>query len=352
MVATRRAGHSSSSEGRRTCGFFTAARVLLDAPRFPSDPDDTVLDRNDAVVLLRSDHLDAIEDAAGELTALPFWRPTSIRRGFAGGGFDGGPSLPKQMALAAGVPGAGLIPDKAELFLGFTSSQKAGLGPRRIANIETLGYSDGGAGGYFLRGTTMHLSHLFEDLEKWYGTPFFKRGDQAFRPGIASRTDTADILTFPPHNKDLGPATVANNRSDHALRGAIGHAASLQPATRLQRAVRGRDGTLYKKGTAVPQRADFNTLDNPFFWSATPEHDGMKTEPAAGLHFVVFHPTSDDFHRSRLAMDGVFPDGTKLRLQPRAKGQGLNSVLRTTHRQNFIVPPRRHRSFPLVELLA
>ena len=44
--------------------------------------------------------------------------------------------------------------------------------------------------------------------------------------------------------------------------------------------------------------------------------------------------------------------GTKLPFQPRDRGQGFNSVLRTTHRQNFLVPPRRHRSFPLVELLA
>ena len=35
-----------------------------------------------------------------------------------------------------------------------------------------------------------------------------------------------------------------------------------------------------------------------------------------------------------------------------ARGQGLNSVLTTTHRQNFLVPPRIHRSFPLVELLS
>jgi hypothetical protein len=108
---------------------------------------------------------------------------------------------------------------------------------------------------------------------------------------------------------------------------------------------------LYRKGTAIPQRADFNTLDNPFFWSATPEVDGMSAQPAAGIHFVVFNPTSDDFHRNRLAMDGVLPDGTRLRFAPRARGQGINSVLRTTHRQNFLVPPRRHRSFPLVDLL-
>ena len=34
-----------------------------------------------------------------------------------------------------------------------------------------------------------------------------------------------------------------------------------------------------------------------------------------------------------------------------SRAQGLNAVLHTTHRQNFLVPPRRHRSFPLVERL-
>ena len=104
------------------------------------------------------------------------------------------------------------------------------------------------------------------------------------------------------------------------------------------------------KGTAIPQRADFNTLDNPFAWSADPKRDGVVAGAAAGVHFVVFNPSSDDFHRNRLAMDGVLPDGTKLQLQPQARGQGFNSVLRTTHRQNFLVPPRAHRSFPLAEL--
>ena len=70
------------------------------------------------------------------------FRVTSIRRGFVGGGFDGSQSLPKRMAMAAGVPGADLIPDTSQLFLGFTSTQKAGLGPPQIANFETLGYVD------------------------------------------------------------------------------------------------------------------------------------------------------------------------------------------------------------------
>ena len=86
--------------------------------------------------------------------------------------------------------------------------------------------------------------------------------------------------------------------------------------------------------------------------SATPGRDGMSDGPAAGVHFVVFNPSSDDFERVRLAMDGVLPDGTKLEFERGRDRQGFNSVLRTTHRQNFLVPPRRHRAFPLVELAA
>jgi hypothetical protein len=106
-----------------------------------------------------------------------------------------------------------------------------------------------------------------------------------------------------------------------------------------------------RRGTSLVIRADFNTLDNPFFWSADPARDGHLAEPAAGLHFLAFAPTSTIFQQARYAMEGRFPDGTRLPLDPRAPEQGFNAVLRTTHRQNFIVPPRAHRSFPLAELL-
>jgi hypothetical protein len=116
--------------------------VLLDAIRFPSDTSGMLLEQNDAVLLLRSDNPAHIHDAHERLVRnLDVWQPTSIRRGFVGGGFDGGEGLPHKLAVAAGVPGAELIPEQAELFLGFTSTQKASLGPQRIANIETLGYA-------------------------------------------------------------------------------------------------------------------------------------------------------------------------------------------------------------------
>jgi hypothetical protein len=314
--------------------------VLLDTRRFPSDPQNTVLEQNDVALLIRSDRLEHIEDARKTLfDDLGVFEPASLRRGFVGG------DLPRKLAIAAGVPGAYLIPHDSELFLGFTSTQKAGLGPRRIANFETLGLVDT-RGGYFRGGTHMHLSHIFEDLEAWYlNFDFQERVDTAFRPGLKV-----------PHNAQVvpqGPKLVSSSaevQRDFDRTARFGHSASIQTSSRLTADHMGEDGTLYVKGTAIPQRADFNTLDNPFAWSANPKRDGLVTGSAAGVHFVVFNPSSDDFHRNRLAMDGVLPDGTTLKLQPQARGQGFNSVLKTTHRQNFLVPPRRNRSFPLAEL--
>ena len=321
--------------------------ALLPARTFPSDPADTILEQNELAVLLRSDRLAHIETARKAIFAeLPFFVVTSIRRGFAGGGFRGGPGLPKQMALAAGIPAAGLIPDGAELFLGFTSTQKAALGPAQIANHETLGYVDLRSG-YFRHGTHMHLSHLYEDLEAWYENfAYAERVVSTFRPGLAHvRPGTQ---TIPESPADVASPEELERAFRHS--GRFGHSASIQPTSRLGADVIGPDGTHYRKGTAIPQRADFNTLDHPFAWSAHPRRDRQRATPAAGLHFVVFNPSSDDFHRNRLAMDGILPDGITLAVPPRTRAQGFNSILTTTHRQNFLVPPRAHRSFPLAEL--
>jgi hypothetical protein len=334
---------------RATAARGETVRVLEDAIRFPSDQDTTRLETNDLAVLLRSDSLDHIAEGAATLfdDHDDLFRVTSIRKGFVGGASEGGQGLPKQMALAAGIQGAELIPDGAQLFLGFTSTQKAGLGPSKIANLETLGYADLGPTGYFAHGTHLHLSHLFEDLAAWYQVfDFQERLDTTFRPGLDASPETQTVAQGPKDVQDEGRV-----RRDYERHRRIGHSGSVQPASRLVRDVVGPDGTRYPKGTAVPQRADFNTLDNPFFWTAEPGRDAYVEEPAAGLHFVIFNPTSDDFRRTRLAMDGVLPGG-RLAFETGSRGQGFNSVLSTTHRQNFLVPPRVHRSFPLAELSA
>ncbi len=335
---------------RATAARGERVRVLEDAIRFPTDPDTTRLEANDLAVVLRSDSLEHIAEGSNALfdELDDVFRVTSIRKGFVGGGLEGGPGLPKQMALEAGIRGADLIPDGAQLFLGFTSTQRAGLGPSKIVNFETLGYADLGPSDYFLHGTHLHLSHIFEDLAAWYQVfDFQERLDTTFRPGLVAPRDTQTVAQGADDAQ-----TQENVRSDYTRHRRIGHSGSLQTASRLGSDVVGPDGTRYPKGTAIPQRADFNTLDNPFSWSADPVRDAFLEEPAAGLHFVIFNPTSDDFRRTRLAMDGVLPDGPRLVFGPGSRGPGFNSVLETTHRQNFLVPPRAHRSFPLAELRA
>jgi hypothetical protein len=320
--------------------------AILDAIRFPSDPEDVILEENDVAVLLRSDSVENIEEGARALfdPELDFWKQTSIREGFIGGD---GIGLPKQLALEAGIPGAEKIPDGAQMFLGFTSSQKAALGSDMIANFETIpGLTDQWPDGYFRCGAAMHLAHLFEDVDVWYNSHDYKaRVERSFRPGLEVAPGTQTV--------NEGPSAVEVESevvSDLKQHGIVGHSASLQPVTRIATDLIDNYGNFYPAGSAIPNRADFNTLDNPFRWSADPKRDQWSDKPRPGLHFVVFVPSSDAFHRARSAMDGVYPDGTKLDIAPRHKNQGMNAVLHTTHRQNFLVPPRSHRSFPLAEL--
>src|SRR5512133_3580458 len=159
-------------------------RALLDAIRFPSDPADVLLEENDVAFLFRSDHDDHIRSAATNIfdRMKGVLDVTSIRKGFAGQ-MDGGKGLPKEMATAAGVPGADLIPDGSELFLGFTSTQR-----------KTLGLVDLGPRSYFHGGTHMHLSHIFEDLEAWYLNQDFRdRVNTAFQPRLPVRPGTQTV---------------------------------------------------------------------------------------------------------------------------------------------------------------
>jgi hypothetical protein len=326
--------------------------AVLNASRFASDPPGIVLEENDIAFVMASDHLDHIAAAYDAIFSGPpaeLMTITSIRRGFVDGQKIGtnGQSLTKRMALEAQIPGAASIPDSAELFLGFTSTQQAALGPTVIANFETLpGVTNQWPNGYFMNGTTMHLSHIYEDLVTWYAATHRERAGFAFSPTVEATVG---------HGTQTLPEAPANVESlthvEHQFRrfGFIGHSSSMQPASRLPAAITDNYGNMWPTGTATVQRADFNTLDSPFSFSATPKVDSISSNPAAGVHFVAFMPTSNLFNLMRQAMDGQY--GSNVNLGFGAVHGPFNSVLRATHRQNFLVPPRSHRSFPLAELL-
>ena len=131
---------------------------------------------------------------------------------------------------------------------------------------------------------------------------------------------------------------------------AYGHTGSMSQVDSTTSPTTSNYGVAYSTGTTIPVRGDFDTLDNPFFYTSDPAGDHYSKKKAAGLHFIVFQPTIAIVNRVRLAMDGHYSSNT-LPVAPRSPHAGINSVLHTTHRQNYLVPPRRHRAFPLAEFL-
>jgi hypothetical protein len=315
--------------------------AVIDAEPFASDEDALVLGADDVAFIFRSDSVAHIDEAQRAVLSHDLFDVTSVRNGFVGGGFGTGPGLAKQMAVAAGVPGAELIVDGVQMFLGFTSTQKAAMAPDRIASFETLpGQTDQRPGSFWSGGAAMHLSHLDEDLERWWKTvPFTDQLRAMTRPGLTVPDKTYTIA------EDISRVEVPTDvHADLASFGGVGHSATLQTVTRLQADTRDAYGVVRPRGTAIVQRADFNTLDNPFAMPAS------SATPSAGVHFVAFAPTTGLFNRARRAMDGTLGDGSSLPLDPRAEAQGFNSFIHPTHRQNFLAPPRTSRSFPLADL--
>jgi hypothetical protein len=327
--------------------------AVLDAIQFPSDPDGLALEDNHVMFKIRSDSNSIVKSVEAALFDNPnsgayigdLFDLTSKRIGFLGRGF-GTQSIGKQLALDAGVAGADRIPDDAQLMMGFTSTQTQALGPDNIPSFETLpGVTNQWPNGYFAAGCAMHLSHLYLDINTWYTSmDLSTRVTRMFSPRASGTDGTVTIPNGP------GQLSTLDQVKADALAGVAGHNAMLQQAARLAKDVTDNYGRLRKAGTSVPLREDFNTLDDPFFWA--PGGVGPVNKP--GMHFVAFLPGHHLFHRARLAMDGVLPDGTDLRVAPyniAARDNGINGMIRASHRQNYVIPPRRNRSFPLVELL-
>lgn len=309
----------------------TNAPVLIDAIRFPSDPDATLLESNDVIFHFRSDHLEHLHDVqnalfgrSGKLAgrAAPaadiadLFHVTSVRTGFVGAG------MPRQMAHNAGFAVARQIPEAAPLFMGFTSTQKLGQaseetvafdGKRdfRLEPLTTAKPTD-----YFAGGTILCISHLFENLDDWYKYGYLDRFNRMFNPTFPSVPGRVTVNTV-----WLNPSPLEPDASGHQV---IGHTEAVQMGSRSP------------EGQALQLRVDFNTLD---------ALDGQKAAP--GLHFLAFVPTAQTFHASRQAMDAV---DVANRYKIASHANGINAFLTVTRRQNFLVPPRRHRAFPLLEL--
>lgn len=307
--------------------------VLLDALRFSGDHPSTALESNDVAFHLRSDNLDNLRDVqhalfarSGTLGGKPaldadlsdLFHVTSVRTGFIGRG------LPRRMAEQAQLAIAGHIPSDAPLFMGFTSTQRLGQAREQAVAfdqppdqlLEPL--TTARPGDYFAHGTTLHVSHLLEDLDAWYARPYEQRAARMFHLGAATPQGRIAVQTL-----WLNPNTTAVDAEQRRI---IGHNEAVQRGSRTA------------EGQSLQLRVDFNTMDA----LDTPN-------PHPGVHFLAFTPGSEIFHRSRRAMDAA---AVARKYGVAATANGLNGFIRATRRQNYLVPPRRHRAFPLTELSA
>jgi hypothetical protein len=298
----------------------TGASVLLDAIRFATDDPYTVLEANDVVFHLRSDTLEHLHDVqralfgrSGSLNGQPapaadlsdLFLVTSVRTGFIG------PGLPRRMAEQAGLAVVSEVPADAPLFMGFTSTQRLGQAVEPAAAHLTSAKT----GDYFAGGTTLHLSHLIEDLDGWYRLPYEQRLARMFHPtAIAS----VGRITVPTTRLTPNPSAT------DAERGVLGHTAAIQRGSRSA------------TGEALHLRVDFNTMDAM-----------NSSRPGPGVHFLSLTAGSQIFHASRRAMDAADLADPHSIVR---RANGINGFIGATRRQNYLVPPRRHRAFPLLEL--
>ena len=305
--------------------------VLLDAIRFAGDSSATLLEANDVVFHLRSDSLDNLRDvqhalfsrsgtlagqAAPAADLADLFHVTSMRTGFVG------PGLPRRMAEQAPLAFAEKIPATAPLFMGFTSTQRLGQASEQAVSFDQppdpllRPLTTAGPGDYFAGGTTLHVSHLLEDLDAWYALSYDERAARMFHMNVVAPEGRVSVQT-----QWLNPNLSALDAQEHHI---VGHNEAVQRSSRTP------------EGQALQLRVDFNTMD------------ALDTSgPHPGVHFLAFTPGSEVFHRSRQSMDAADLAG---RYAVPTSANGINSFIHATRRQNFLVPPRRHRAFPLVEL--
>jgi hypothetical protein len=289
--------------------------------------------------------------------------------------------LPRAMADNEGFEFAGRINPASSMSMGFVDQQVDGSGPAQIVTFvgnSSAKLSNAEPGDYFDNGSIAHFSHDILDLYQFYalpgqdsrhpeGEPFTERCQYAFRSnqigtpdGIPARGH-ADQFTNgggPAYINNVFQGTASAAAEARDSKGTFGPANATRNATftgegrvghldALQRSSRAPDGTPMHIRNDGP---GLDSMDVPAF-RTFPGPKGVDV-PAGSkqfkLQFLVFVPTAQFFATMRT--NQAAQDLQHKFLDNESDDQGLERHITATRRQNFLVPPRRHRSFPLAEL--
>jgi hypothetical protein len=368
-------------------GFVGGPNALI--PRVTKDRFNVnvVIENNDVLFQFRSDSM-------VNLAAIPLWFQGSNNlnsKGVPSPNFNGlfsfqqariqfvQPGLPRTMAVQYGFEFAQRINPNSSMTMGFVDQQVDASGPPQICTFvgnASAKLTDAQPGSYFDNGSIAHFSHVIEDLYQFYATPgqdsrrpdgepFAERCQYMFR---SNQLGTTNGIPHPGNTDQFadggGPAFIANvfQGTNAAMLGAQDSAGTFAPGNQTLNATftgTGRIGheaalqivSRAPDGTPLHIRNDgpgLDTMDVPAFQLFPGQGTVSAGSQQFKLQFVMFMPTADLFARMRTA--AAAQDLQHQFLNDEGDDNGLERFITATRRQNFLVPPRRHRAFPLLEL--
>ncbi|HVB25472.1 MAG TPA: hypothetical protein VNG51_26280 [Ktedonobacteraceae bacterium] len=245
---------------------------------------------------------------------------------------------PAKIANLHNLPYASEVNSKSPMWMSFSDGQVAGSGPAEITTFQgnaSATFTTTKTGDYFYDGSIQHLSHIILDMQQFYqNEPYFQRCQYMFRSnpvpslGYHDQYKNGGGPTFLA-NKFQGTGDAEKNAAainTYKGKHRLGH------LTALQRSSRASDKT------PIHIRMDgpgYDTMDVPF----------LTHEPKT--QFTIFVPTADFFATMRINQASL---DLASQYNVSIKNEGLERFLTATRRQNFLVPSRAHRAFPLIEL--
>ena len=345
-----------------------------------------VIENNDVLFQFKSDSM-------VNLAAIPLWFTGSNNlngKGVPSPNFNGlynwqttrtqfvQPGLPRTMANQYGFEFASRINPNSSMTMGFVDQMTDSAGPPAICTFvgnSSAKLTDAQPGSYFDNGSIAHFSHDIEDLYQFYATPnqdsrhpdgetFQERCQYMFRSNQLGTTHGLPAEgNSDQYTNGGGPAFVNNvfQGTNSALAGAQDSAGTFGPGNQtlnatftglprigheaaLQRVSRASDGTALHIRNDGP---GLDGMDVPAFQLFPGQGTVSAGSPQFKLQFFMFVPTADLFAQMRT---GMAAQDYQKQFDVDPDDNGLERFITATRRQNFLVPPRRHRAFPLLEL--
>ena len=326
------------------------------------------IEGNDVLITLRSDLKSNLTDVqnwlwgSGTLNKAKVASPafnklftwTSARLMFGGRG------MPRQIADANKLPYASYIHPDSPMWMGFADQVANAFGPPEICTFQgntSARLTTEKGTGYFANSSIQVLNHVILDLEEWYLTngteitpkstdvSYLERVQYMYRPHNPPAFGRADQFT-----DGGGPTFLPNiyQGTDDARNGCV--AGSFQaggdpanPGLNSMHKILGHISTLHRSSRAADGTPLHIRVDGPGF-DAMDVPDGS-VQPK--LHFSALVPTADLFRRMRISQASM---DLVNEFQVELGDQGLENRITATRRQNFLMPRRKSRAFPLLEL--